>query len=227
MSSQYNEALVSDLFHATSGRSWTAEENAELYPRVANGDKTARETMINSNMPLVLSKVEAFIRCYPHIAHLRDDLVSAGSIGLVKAVNQMAQGCDIKQPENWNPTDCIGAWINRELGELVDTENLVRLPPRSKYRARANGEELKVPVVCNVIPERFEVPSYAKELEMRDLIDSCCTCEDERTFVAMREAGHTLAEVAAAINKSPSFTYRMGKGLDARVQHKIEAIRDE
>ena len=57
--------------------------------------------------------------------------------------------------------------------------------------------------MCNVIPERFEVPSYEKELEMRDLIDSCCTCEEERTFVAMREAGHTLAEIAVAIDKSP------------------------
>ena len=62
---------------------------------------------------------------------------------------------------------------------------------------------------------------------MRDLIESCCTCEEERTFVAMREAGHTLAEIAAAISKSPIPRYRMGKRLEARVQRKLEALRDE
>ena len=227
MSNQYNDALVADLHRATNGETWTVEKNAELYPFVAAGDKAAREAMINGNMPLVLSKVEAFIRSFPNIGHLRDDLVSAGFTGLVKAVNQMVEGCQIKQPENWNPTDCIGAWINRELGELVDSEATIHLPARSKYRARAEGRELKAPVVCNTVPERFEVSSCEKELEMRDLIESCCTCEEERTFIAAREAGHTLTEIATAINKSRMSTQRMRVRLDARVQRKLEALRDE
>ena len=47
---------------------------------------------------------------------------------------------------------------------------------------------------------------------MRDLIDSCCTCDEERTFVAMREAGYTLAEIAAAINRSRVVHLQNGKG---------------
>ena len=227
MSNQYNDTLVADLHQATNGETWTAEKNAELYSLVAAGDEAARETMIHGNMPLVLCKVEAFIRSFPHVAHLRDDLVSAGCIGLVKAVNQMAECCQIKQPENWNPTDCIGVWINRELVELVDTEDPIRLPPRSRYRARAKGQELTAPEVCNVIPERFEIPSYAKELEMRDLIESCCTCEEERTFVAMREAGYTFAEIAKAIDMPVSSTHVMSRGLSGRVQRKLEALRNE
>ena len=62
---------------------------------------------------------------------------------------------------------------------------------------------------------------------MRDLIESCCICDEERTFVAMREAGHTLAAIAAAIGKSRASTQRMGKQLEARVQRKLEALRDE
>jgi hypothetical protein len=84
-----------------------------------------------------------------------------------------------------------------------------------------------VPTVSNVVPERFEAPSYEEELETRDLIDSCCTCEDERTFVAMREAGHTLVEIAAAIDRSRMATQRMAKRLEARVQCKLEALRDK
>ena len=222
MSSQYNNLLVSQMSEPLD-----AEKNAELYPLVAAGDKAARETMINGNMPLVLSKVESFIRCFPGVAHLRDDLVSAGCIGLVKAVNQMAKGCQIRQPANWNPTDYMGMAIYRKFSELLEDETTIRLPHTSKDRARTQGQELTPPCVHNTIPERFEVPSYEKELEMRDLIESCCTCDEDRTFIAMREAGYTFAEIAAAVNMPLTSTYMMAKELEARVQSKLAVLRDE
>jgi len=225
VSKQYNSELVTDM--ARLSKPFCSEDNDRLYPIVAAGDANARQKMIEGNMSLAVAKVESFIRCYPNTAHLRDDLTSAAFIGLTKAVNKMAEGTAIKYEGNWNPTDFIGAWINRELGEAVETENPIRLPARSRYRARANGEELKAPVVQHDIPERFEVPSYEKELEMRDLIESCCICDDERTFVAMREAGYTLIEIAAAIGKSRMVTQRMGKQLEARIKRKLEALRDE
>jgi hypothetical protein len=225
VSNQYNGELLADMVRL--GKPFCAEDNIRLYPLVAAGDREARKQMIEGNMSLAIAKVDSFIGCFPTMAFLRDDLVSAAFIGLVKAVNQMAEGCQIKQPDNWNPTDCIGAWINRELGELADTEALIRLPPRSKYRARANGEELKAPAVCNTAPERFETPSYLDELEVRDLIATCCTCDEERTFMAKREAGHTYAEVAQTINMPLTSTYVMATELDARLQRKLKAIRDE
>jgi hypothetical protein len=221
VSNQYNDLLISQMSEPLD-----EEKNLALFERVAAGDAVAREEMIVGNMPLVVAKVESFIRCFPDIAHLRDDLTSAAFIGLTKAVNQMAEGRALKYEGNWNPTDCIGAWINRELGELIEVEGIVP-PHTSKYRARLQGEELTVPTVSNVVPERFEAPSYEEELETRDLIDSCCTCEDERTFVAMREAGHTLVEIAAAIDRSRMATQRMAKRLEARVQCKLEALRDK
>lgn len=227
MSEQYNGPLIADLRRATNGKTLDAETALALFHRVVAGDAAAREEMITGNLPLAIANVESFVRRFPGTAHLRDDLTSAAFTGLVKAVNQMATGCQIRHPETWNPTECIGTWINRELGEVLDLEATIRLPARSKYRAQAAGEELKAPTVQHDIPERFEVPSYEKELEMRDLIESCCTCEDERTFVAMREAGHTLVEIAAAIGKSRMFTQRMGKQLEARVMRKWEALRDE
>jgi hypothetical protein len=227
MSNQYNDALITDIQRATSGETLDAEKNAALFERVAAGDAAAREEMIVGNMPLAVAKVESFIRCFPRVAHLRDDLTSAAFTGLVKAVNQMAEGCDIKDSAKWNPTDCIGSWINRELGRLTEDETCIRVPHTSKDRARTEGEELTPPLVGNAIPERFEVPSYEKELEMRDLIDSCCNCVEERTFVAMREARHTLVEIAVAIHKTRMFTQRMGRELDARVQRKLKAVRDE
>jgi hypothetical protein len=227
VSNQYNAAFVADLHRATKSVTWTAEKNAELYPRVAAGDEAAREDMINGNAPLVFSKVESFLRCFPHLVHLRDDLVSAGCVGLVRAVNQMARGCRIRKPKNWNPTDHMGTAIYRKFSELIEDESPIRVPHTSKDRARSEGEELEVPPVVNEIPERFEVPSYERESETRDLIESCCDCEEERTFVAMREAGHTFVEIAKALNMSRMSTHRMARKLEGRVVRKLEALRDE
>ena len=224
MSDRYNNKLVADM--ARLCRPFCSEDNERLYPLVIAGDADARQRMIEGNMSLAIAKVESFIRCYPGVTHLRDDLTSAAFIGVTKAVNQIAEGNALKYEGNWNPTDCIGTWINRELGRLVEDEAPIRVPHTSKDRACAEGEKLKAPVVINHIPERFEVPSYERELEMRDLIESCCTCEEERTFVAMREAGHSYAEIAAAIEKSLGFTHSLATKLGARVQHNLEALRD-
>jgi len=224
VSKHYNNTLVADM--ARLCKPFCSEDNDRLYPLVAAGDADARQQMIEGNMSLAVVKVESFIRCFPGVAHLRDDLTSAAFTGLVKAVNQMAEGRALKYEGNWTPTDYIGTWINRELGRLIEDETPIRVPHTSKDRASAQGQEVPIPIVQHDIPERFEVPSYEKELEMRDLIESCCTCNEERTFVAMREAGHTLVEIAAAIGKSRMFTQRIGKQLEARVQQKLEALRD-
>lgn len=224
MSKQYNSQLLADMVRL--GRPFGVEDNARLYPLVTAGDAAARKQMIEGNMSLAIAKADSFIGCFPTLAYLRDDLVSVAFVGLVKAANKIAAGKGPRNTDATAPTDFIGMWINRELGELLEDEELAP-PHTSLHRARAQGKELTLPTVCNVIPERFETPSYLEELELRDLIDACCTCDEERAFVAMREAGHTYAEVAKAINMPLSSTYVMARDLDARLQHKLKAIRDE
>jgi hypothetical protein len=226
VSNQYNAAFVADLHRATKSVAWSAKRNAKLYPRVVAGDEAAREDMINGNVPLVFSKVESFLRCFPHLVHLRDDLVSAGCVGLIRAVNQMAQGCRIRKPKNWNPTDHMGTAIYRKFSELMEDESPIRVPHTSKDRARSEGEELEVPAVVNEVPEQCEVPSYEREFETGDVIASCCTCQEERTFVAMRKAGHTLVDIANTLTMSRMSTHRMGKRLQGRVIRKVNALRD-
>ena len=227
MSRQYNEKLIAGMHHATHSETWTAEKNLAFFQRVIAGDVVAREQMIVGNMPLAVSKVESFIRCSPRVGHLRDDLTSAAFVGLVKAVNQMVEGCEIKQPESWNPTDCIGSWINRELSRLLEDEKPIHVPHESNRLAKQKGDPITIPEVHNTIPERFEVPSYENELEARDLLDACCAGDNDRTFVVMREAGHTLSEIAVVTKMSVASVHRRGKALDARVQCKVKALLDE
>ena len=222
MSNQYNHLLVSQMNEPLD-----AEKNAELYRRVAAGDAAAREEMIVGNMPLAIANVEKFIHRVPQAAHLRDDLVSAAFTGLVKAVNGMMKGHRVKKPDKWNPACHIGTSINHELSRVIEDENPIHLPHESERLAKRKGQPIELPEIVNTVPERFEVPSYEKELEMRDLIYACCTSEKERTFVAMREAGHSFAKIAAAIKMSPPSVSRLKKKLAARVERRLKALRDE
>ena len=72
----------------------------------------------------------------------------------------------------------MGTAIYRKFSELIEDESPIRVPHTSKDRARSEGEELEVPPVVNEIPERFEVPSYERESETRDLIEAKALLEE-------------------------------------------------
>ena len=69
----------------------TNEEKDELFKRIAQGDKEARETYIKGNLRLVLSVIQRFAS---NNAENIDDLFQIGCIGLMKAVDNfdLSQG---------------------------------------------------------------------------------------------------------------------------------------
>ena len=67
-------------------------EKTELLKLAKNGDKSAREKMINGNLRLVLSVVQKFSgRSEPP-----DDLFQVGCIGLIKAIDNFDPDLDVK-----------------------------------------------------------------------------------------------------------------------------------
>ena len=218
MSNQYNSALVTDM--ARLGKPFCKEDNKRLYPLVAAGDADARRQMIEGNMSLVVTKVDAFLGEWPGFAHLRDDLMSAGFMGLTKAVNKMAAGRRVR-----NPTSYLGSAIKREFDYLLESEAAIRLPHSSRFDALKNDEELAAPTVTNTLPERQGAQSSIGEVDVRDLFDSCCTCQEERIVLAMCEAQHTYAQIAKAIGRPGSSTYVMAKKVKARIQEKLDSLR--
>ena len=66
------------------------KEKIELLKAMHNGDKTARDKLINGNLRLVLSVIQRFTNRGENL----DDLFQVGCIGLIKAI---ANFVDIKQ----------------------------------------------------------------------------------------------------------------------------------
>lgn len=70
----------------------TAEEKAELFRRIKNGDEHARELYIKGNLRLVLS----VIRRFQNSSENADDLFQIGCIGLIKAIDNFDTTLQVK-----------------------------------------------------------------------------------------------------------------------------------
>ncbi len=206
---KYNTELVSQLPPSTS-----LEENRILVARIMAGDKRAREEMIGGNTALVMTLVDNYVRQYPHLAYLRDDMTSAGFVGLVRAVGQLPEEYD---PELGEPGGYIVPAVTREILQMIEAENMIRIPHTTQYENTANGKRIKPLTPCTATLETFTCDSEEALFEMRDLIQSCCRCPEERVFVEMREAGYSVKEIAEALKLSIPKTYRVKRELYARV----------
>lgn len=78
----------------------TSEEEQEYLQRYKNGDQKARDVLINHNLRLVSHIVKKYSN-----AGEADDLISAGSIGLIKAINTYS--CDKKTQLSTYAARCI------------------------------------------------------------------------------------------------------------------------
>ena len=70
----------------------TNKEKEELFEKIGNGDKKAREDFINGNLRLVLSIVQRFSNSAENV----DDLFQIGCIGLIKALDNFDRSLNVK-----------------------------------------------------------------------------------------------------------------------------------
>lgn len=70
----------------------TDEEKNNLFVKIQNGDKAARETFIKGNLRLVLSIIQRFSNSGENI----DDLFQIGCIGLIKAIDNFDITLNVK-----------------------------------------------------------------------------------------------------------------------------------
>jgi len=202
------------------------EQNERLYVRVMEGDDEAREKMIEGNMPLVIAKVDAYIGCHPQAACLRDDLHSAGFVGLVQAVNTMVEH---EQPSNVNPTGYISVAITHEIARGAERESAMGLTsiPEPENGPSSSGND--VPEVGHNVPESIiDVNESAVQglLNLRDTLDSCCEREEERTLLRMRDEGYSDREIAEALNISRTSVQRLRKELEQRFKQKCRELEE-
>ena len=75
--------LILNVSGGSFPRPLSAEEEAECLRRLARGDREARNTLIEHNLRLVAHIIKKYYASWSD----QEDLVSIGTIGLIKAVN--------------------------------------------------------------------------------------------------------------------------------------------
>jgi DNA-binding CsgD family transcriptional regulator len=197
------------------------ERNNELFPLVVAGDSEARRLLIEENMALVVVKADGLIKQIPNVAYLRDDLVSAGYVGLVEAVNKLPGGKIRVGAFN----RLLGKIVTRRMLDLLPVERTIRVPRVSAEAARKpesvswNARPIDVPVVYNVLPETLKAPTHFSIVDLHDVCEACCQTEAERECLRLRSEGHTLREIANILALPFSTTKLLFSKLRRRILH--------
>ncbi|MGN0534778.1 MAG: sigma-70 family RNA polymerase sigma factor, partial [Eubacterium sp.] len=130
-------------------------EKMELLRKAHNGDKDARDKLINGNLRLVLSVIQRFSNRGENM----DDLFQVGVIGLIKAIDNFNLDLDVRLSTYAVPM-CIG-----EIRRYLRDDNAVRVSRSMRdtaYKAMQVKEKL-----TNEYGKEPTVEQIAKELDMK------------------------------------------------------------
>ena len=186
----------------------TAEEEAAAFEAKARGDDSAREKLILHNLRLV----SHIVRKYYGTAKNQEDLVSIGSIGLVKAV-------DTFDPKN-------GTRFATYAAKCIQNEILMYFRSQKKLSAEVSIHETidvdrdgnpltYMDVIATEDNVAEETDAKIKALMVRRLVNSVLD-EREREIILLRygmngNKPHTQREVAELLGISRSYVSRIEK----------------
>lgn len=199
----------------------TKEEETEVFQRLLENDVSARKKLITHNLRLVVYIAKKFESTGIGI----EDLVSIGTIGLIKAVNTFCPTKNIK----------LATYASR----CIENEILMFLRKSSQYRndlsideplnVDYDGNEL---LLSDVLGTEEDVVNKGIESETeREILRGAVSelCEREREIMEMRFGlidgkEKTQKEVAEIIGISQSYISRLEKKIIKKLRVKLESI---
>ena len=196
------------------------EEEQECFRLAREGDEEARQKLILHNLRLV----SHVVRKYYSSAKSPEDLVSIGTIGLVKAVDTFSLR--------------NGARFATYAAKCIQNEILMHFRAQKKLSSEVSindtididrdGNPLTyIDVICSEEDIAEEVDRKLMTSRMLHLIDVCLT-ERERQIVVMRYglggiAAKTQREIAQMLNISRSYVSRLEKSALDKLKSGLRA----
>ena len=199
----------------------TRTEEAEVFARLTMHDPEARNILIEHNLRLVVYIAKKFESTGIGI----EDLVSIGTIGLIKAVNTFCPTKNIK----------LATYASR----CIENEILMFLRKSSQYRNDLSideplnidydGNEL---LLSDILGTDDDIVNKGIETEAeREILRSAVSelCDREREIMEMRFGlidgkEKTQKEVADCIGISQSYISRLEKKIIKKLRNKIESV---
>ncbi|MBQ9385228.1 MAG: RNA polymerase sporulation sigma factor SigE [Ruminiclostridium sp.] len=197
------------------------EEEEQAFEGLRKGEQAAKDALITHNLRLVVYIAKKFESTGIGI----EDLISIGTIGLIKAVNTFSPDKNIK----------LATYASR----CIENEILMFLRKASQYRSEISieeplnidwdGNELLLSDVLgtedDVVNENIE-----SEAEKRLLLESVAKLPERERFIMEKRFGLvdgkelTQKEVADLIGISQSYISRLEKRIIKRLRRDLEKI---
>lgn len=152
---QYNKVEICGI-NTNELRVLSEKEKMALLRQARNGDKKAREKLINGNLRLVLSVIQRF----QNRGESMDDLFQVGVIGLIKAIDNFNLDLDVRFSTYAVPM-CIG-----EIRRFLRDNNPIRVS-RSMRDTAYKAMQVKE-MLINKNNREPSVSEIAKELELSE-----------------------------------------------------------
>ena len=197
------------------------EEEEVCLEKIRNGDFSARETLITHNLRLVVYIAKKFENTGVGV----EDLVSIGTIGLIKAVNTFCPEKNIKLATY--ASRCIENEILMYLRKTANMKTEVSID--EPLNTDHDGNEL---LLSDVLAEDGESVNYSIEYEdekrmLHTIVDRLN--DREKMIINMRfgidgQSEHTQKDVADIMGISQSYISRLEKRIIARIRKEMEAV---
>ena len=196
-----------------------AEEEKECIIKMRNGDKDARDKLINHNMRLVAHVVKKY-----NGSAETDDLISVGSIGLIKAIN------------SYNPDK--GTGLATYTARCIENEILMLLRANKKHKKDVSlsdvvgtdkdGNELTlIDLLCEKEDEVFiKVDKSIERDKFLKFLRSILT-KREYVIICLRyglkgERNYAQREVAKFLRISRSYISRIEKHAILKIKNAVK-----
>ena len=199
----------------------TKDEEAEAFGRIAIGDDTGKNKLIVHNLRLVVYIAKKFESSNVPV----DDLISIGTIGLIKAVNTFSPERSIKLATY--ASRCIENEILMYLRKIANKKNEVSI--EEPLNTDWDGNEL---LLCDVLGSDPDIVNRDLENELeRDLLLQAVDRLNEREKLIMEmrfglnnKKALTQKEVADLLGISQSYISRLEKKIIKRLRNDLSPM---
>lgn len=197
------------------------QEENEIMIKLSNGDESARESLIVHNLRLVVYIAKKFENTNVNI----EDLISIGTIGLIKAVNTFSIDRNIKFATY--ASRCIENEILMFLRKSAQRKNEVSI--EEPLNTDWDGNEL---LLCDVLGSDADIINrdIEQELECNLLLQAVSKLNTRESMIMELRFGlngnkeHTQKQVADLLGISQSYISRLEKKIIRRLKADLEKV---
>lgn len=196
-------------------------EEEEIFAKIEAGDETARQPLITHNLRLVVYIAKKFENSGVNV----EDLVSIGTIGLIKAVNTFCPSRKIKLATY--ASRCIENEILMHLRKTTQLKNEISID--EPLNVDWDGNEL---LFSDILGSDSDVVDRNLEQQAeKDMLYKAVEGlpEREKTIMAMRfglygNKEHTQKQVADSMGISQSYISRLEKRIIVKLRRELEKV---